>query len=110
MGRTRTKNKALPKHCVLQHGTYYYRVEPRFQHLFEKKWVRLGKNLPDSHRVYAELPIHEEIDFRKIRTIAQLADHYEQQVLPRNAIHTHTDQGNTPPEARHLKGLITWQS
>lgn len=69
MGRKRKHNTDLPKHRTFSHGTIYYIVPAKFQHLFSKKWEPLGKTRIDAHRKFASLPIHEEVNIRNFRTI-----------------------------------------
>ena len=85
----RPENRGLPKRWRYQHSAYYYLVPPGLEHLWDgKKSFRLGKNLAESYRVWAERMEHPD----KPRTIGQLLDRYALQVLPAKAPKTQREQ------------------
>lgn len=108
------ENKPLPKRWQKKHGAYYYRVPKGQEHLWDGKQVfRLGKGLPEAYREYAS---RVEIS-QNMRTISDLLDRYELEVVPNKAPKTQKDNhayirklravmGNvsvtTPPEPQHI--------
>lgn len=83
------QNKGLPSRWVKTHGAYYYRVPLSMESMWDGKTkFRLGKTLPEAYKAYAE-----RIDFRtKGKTIGDLLDRYQLQVVPTKALTT--QQGN----------------
>jgi len=100
MGRKRKTNKDLPNRWTRKHGRYYYIVPPRFAHLFTKTWLPLGRTLPDAYREFSMLPIHEEVNVNEIRTINDLADLYEREIYPTNALMTKKNKQSYMPSIR----------
>lgn len=56
MPRTRRpENRGLPRRWQLEHGAYYYRVPPGFEHLWDgKKRFPLGRTLSEAHATFAD--------------------------------------------------------
>jgi hypothetical protein len=69
VGRTRKKNKGLPKRVYLRHGAYYF-VD------YTGKWIRLGKSLGEAYRALATL-----VEVGPVETINDLCDRYDREVL-----------------------------
>jgi integrase len=69
VGRTRTKNKGLPKRVYLRHGAYYFVATAG-------KWIRLGKSLGEAYRALAQL-----VEVGPVETINDLCDRYDREVL-----------------------------
>lgn len=101
MSRTRNpENKGLPKRWRLKHGAYYYAVPDEVRHLWDgKQLFRLGKNLSEAHKAYAErAEIHETI-----RLISELLHDYEIKVIPTKRPKT---QRNNLREIRCLRPVF----
>ncbi len=82
-------NKALPKRWVFKFNAYYYLVPKGHEALWDgKKWFRLGDTLADAHRAFAE---RLDIASAPIKTIADLLDKYELEVVPKKAAKTQTE-------------------
>lgn len=80
MGRARNKeHKGYPKGWRKKNGAFRYRVPPGLEHLWGgKKEFTLGKTESEAYKIWADrLQLQKEA-----RTIAQLLDRYEQQVVP----------------------------
>jgi integrase len=69
VGRTRTKDKGLPKRVYKRHGAYYF-----VDHA--GKWIRLGKSLGEAYRTLANL-----VEVGPVQTINDLCDRYDREVL-----------------------------
>ena len=83
------ENKGLPNRWRKIHGAYFYQVPPGMEHLWDdKKQFRLGKTLPEAYREWADRIGHVE----KARTIGQLLQRYEHEVIPTKA--KNTQDGN----------------
>jgi len=89
--RKRNKeNVGLPSRWRYTRNAYYYQVPPGLEHLWDgKKTFKLGNNLSEAHRVYAE---RVEIDEGDIRTFNQAFDRYMLEVIPNNAPATQNDK------------------
>jgi len=74
------ENQGLPKRWRHVHGAYYYQVPPGQEGAWDgKQTFRLGSNLPDAYKVWAErLQVVEHA-----RTIAALLDRYALEVIPK---------------------------
>lgn len=73
------KNAGLPKRWRFRDGAYYYRVPPTAREVWGgKSEVRLGKTLHEANLVFAE----KSIQVGDVRTVRQLADKYELEVIP----------------------------
>lgn len=74
------ENQGLPKRWRHVHGAYYYQVPPGQEGAWDgKQTFRLGTNLPDAYKVWAErLQVVEHA-----RTIAALLDRYALEVIPK---------------------------
>ncbi|GJM17466.1 MAG: hypothetical protein DHS20C13_27930 [Thermodesulfobacteriota bacterium] len=81
MGRKRQlkENNGLPKRWRYRFGSYYYRVPPGDEHLWDgKKDFKLGKTLPEALRVWADrLELMSDVN-----SIAELMDMYLIKVMP----------------------------
>ncbi|WP_314439476.1 tyrosine-type recombinase/integrase [Massilia timonae] len=74
------ENQGLPKRWRHVHGAYYYQVPPGQEGAWDgKKTFRLGANLPDAYKVWAERL--QVVDHAK--TIAALLDRYALEVIPK---------------------------
>lgn len=100
MGRRRIGNKNLPKYWVEKHNAFYYKVPVEHQHLFDRKWVRLGSTLHDSYHKFATLPIHEG----RISLIGEICDRYQQKVIPLKAPSTQQNNRRSMTEIRYSFG------
>jgi hypothetical protein len=69
VGRTRTKDKGLPKRVYKRHGAYYF-----VNHA--GKWIRLGVSLGEAYRALAQL-----VEVGPVETINDLCDRYDREVL-----------------------------
>lgn len=76
MGKTRKKNKHLPRRMYMQHGAYWY-VDRK------NKWHRLGDEYGASLKRYAA---HMEGSAKG--TVGELITRYETEVLPERSEHT----------------------
>lgn len=83
------ENKKLPSRWKKQHGAYYYRV-PRGQesHWDGKQFFRLGKTEPEAYREWAA---RSEANNADIKTINQLLDRYELEIIPTKAVKTQNE-------------------
>jgi len=74
------ENQGLPKRWRHVHGAYYYQVPPGQEGAWDgKKTFRLGANLPDAYKVWAErLQVVDQA-----KTIAALLDRYALEVIPK---------------------------
>lgn len=74
------ENQGLPKRWRHVHGAYYYQVPPGQEGAWDgKKTFRLGANLPDAYKIWAERL--QVVDHAK--TIAALLDRYALEVIPK---------------------------
>lgn len=79
------ENQGLPKRWRHVHGAYYYQVPPGQEAAWDdKKTFRLGANLPDAYKVWAERL--QVVDHAK--TIAALLDRYALEVIPKKKVTT----------------------
>lgn len=77
--KRKAENRGLPARWRLVHGAYYYQVPPGLEHAWdEKKTFRLGKSLPEAYKTWADRVGNQD----KIRTIGQLLDRYNLEVVP----------------------------
>ncbi|MCZ6804074.1 MAG: integrase [Proteobacteria bacterium] len=83
--RQRRENKGLPKRWRYRFGAYYYRVLPGDEGLWDgKKEFKLGKTLPEAHRVWADrLELMGEAN-----SIADIMELYSIKVTPDKALTT----------------------
>jgi integrase len=73
------EHKGLPTGWRQRYGAYYYQVPKSLRHLWDNKTeFRLGATLPEAYRVWAE---RLELQ-RDARTIAELLEQYNLQVVP----------------------------
>ncbi|HEY1999715.1 tyrosine-type recombinase/integrase [Paraburkholderia sp.] len=88
MPRPKNKeNQGLPKRWTLHHGAYYYQVPVGLEHAWDgKRKFRLGDNLPEAYRVWADRV--GRLD--KVRTVGQLLEQYALEVIPTKAPSTQT--------------------
>lgn len=76
------ENRPLPARWTLKHGAYYYLIPPGLEDRWGgKKWFRLGENLADAHRTYAERVQLSP----QAANIGQLLDRYLVEVVPAKA-------------------------
>ena len=92
------ENDGLPKRWKVEHGTVFYRV-PKGQESdwYGKRTFRLGANLAEAHRTWADRIETEAIE---VRTIGNLLDRYLLEVTPAKAKRTQVDE---PSYVVHLK-------
>lgn len=78
--RKRNKeNIGLPARWKFQHGAYYYRVPPGLESKWDgKKMFRLGTTQSEAHGVFSK----RIGEFDNVRTMAQLLDKYQFEVVP----------------------------
>lgn len=83
MGRPRTANKHLPKYVTVIHGSYWYRPP-------DKEPVRIGLVKDGEAQVWRhQLTLNEPV--KEMRTLADIFDRYERDVLPTLAPRTQID-------------------
>ncbi len=97
VGRTRTKNKHLPKYLICYHGSHYYRGPAT-----DWKRINLGRDYADAMVRYGAL-------FREtgLRTFADVCDRYQQVVTPQKASRTQTDEHRFLAAIRSVFGRMT---
>lgn len=97
MPRARNKeNKGLPSRWRKTRNAYYYQVPIGLEYLWDgKKTFKLGDTLVDASRVWAERIGEPD----KARTIADLLDRYEYEVVPTKS------KTSQPNDRRSLKVL-----
>lgn len=79
------EHRGLPTRWRHKHGSYYFRVPPGLEDLWDgKKEFRLGSSLPEAYRTWAAR-IEEPGDLRLMK---QLFDRYELEVVPDKAAKT----------------------
>lgn len=92
------ENKSLPSRWRLYHGAYYYRVPPGLEAMWDgKKQFRLGVTLPEATKAWAERVGAP----RKIRTVNEMLDRYDLEVVPAKAAPT---QANNRIGIKQLRG------
>jgi len=79
------RNKGLPERWDIHHGAYTYRVPPGLEYLFDgKKRFVLGHTIAEAYKTYAA-----RVDVsNKTKTVGQLLDRYELEVVPTKAAAT----------------------
>ncbi|MCF6323752.1 MAG: hypothetical protein L3J89_05430 [Gammaproteobacteria bacterium] len=98
------ENAGLPTRWQYTRNAYYYQVPPGFEHLWDNKQTfKLGNNLSEAHRVYAE---RVEIDEGDIRTFNQAFDRYMLEVIPEKAPATQTDKLASIKKLRPVFGVM----
>jgi integrase len=102
MARKRNKeNRGLPPRWSFRSGAYYYVTRDTERDLYDgRKWFRLGSTLAEAHAEFAKRQVFEG----EIRTIAELADRYELEVLPLNAPSTRRNKGYSLKRVRAVFG------
>lgn len=79
------ENRALPARWTFKHGAYFYRVPKGLEAQWNgKKFYRLGANLSDAYRHWAEKITKPS----EAKTIGDLLDRYVFEVVPKKAITT----------------------
>jgi integrase len=74
---------------VLKFNAYYYLVPKGQESLWDgRKWFRLGDTLADAHRAFAE---RIDASPSPVKTISDLLDRYELEVVPQKAAKTQTE-------------------
>lgn len=75
-------NKGLPAGWRYKHGAYYYRPPVQLRDLWDRKTeFRLGKTLPEAHRLFAErIGLYQDATF-----VGELLDRYSLEVVPLKA-------------------------
>ncbi|MBO6701101.1 MAG: tyrosine-type recombinase/integrase [Pseudomonadales bacterium] len=106
MGRKRLHNKDLPRHVHLKHGQYYFVVPNRYQSLFEKRWVPLGKTLREAYATLAELPIHDEPQVGDVKSVEDLILFYETTEMTANSVGTRSNKEQYLPSIRAAVGKM----
>lgn len=97
----KSENKGLPARWQFSHGAYYYRVKPGTEHLWDgKKRYRLGQNLSDAYKAYAERVGRPE----KCDTIGRLLDLYLIRVVPKKAPRTQSENQRAIRKLRNVFG------
>lgn len=93
MGRRRTVDLHLPPHLYRKGDSYYYDAGGK-----PRKWIKLGPDLNEARRRWAELEGCEESP--EDRTFAVVARRFEREVIPLKARRTQADY------TRHLRNLV----
>jgi integrase len=93
MGRRRSIDLHLPPHLYRKGKCYYYDAGGK-----PRKWIRLGSDLNEARRRWADLEGREEDP--EDRAFAVIARRYEREIIPQKARSTQTDN------ARELKQLL----
>ena len=95
MGRKRTRDKHLPRGVTHEHGAYYFRGADR-------KRIHLGCDFADAMTRYGDM-------FRQapLSTFGAVLDRYLQQVTPKKAPRTQTDETKYIATIRSVFGLMT---
>ena len=76
------KNAGLPKRWRHRDGAYYYRPAESVQHLWDgKSELKLGNTLDEAYKAFNA----RQISVSGVRTIRDLADEYEREIVPLNA-------------------------
>ena len=86
----RNENKGYPKGWRWKHGAWRYRVPVGLEHEWEgKREFTLGRTDVEAYKTWSDrLQLH-----RQVRTIAELLERYQQQVVPAKA--PRTQRANT---------------
>lgn len=92
MGRTRKKHKHLPTRVYLRSGGYYF-----VDHL--GKWHHLGRDFGTAMAAYGEV-----MRTVPMRTMADLFDRYEREVMPQKAPKTRRDNAHQIRRLREVFG------
>lgn len=97
------KNAGLPLRWTYQHGAYYYQVPKGLEAYWDgKKKFRLGTTLAEAHRTWAERAERKD----DIRTIAQLLDRYEHEVVPEKEATTQAHNLGALKSLRKTFGIV----
>jgi integrase len=106
--RKRNKeNGGLPNRWRHYHGAYYYRVPAGQEAQWDgKKQFRLGSNLSEAYRVWADRLEH----VKSARTVADLLDRYALEVMPTKAAKTQREQLPGLKRLRAVFGAMTLAS
>ena len=90
-------NKPLPRRWRFLHGAYYYRVPPGLEHLWDgKKQFRLGGTLAEAAEVWGKRADPQRV----VRTVGELLDRYELEVVPTKGV---TTQAGNRIQIRRLR-------
>ncbi len=93
VGRQRRKDKHLPARVYLKHGAYYF-VD------LENKWHRLGVSLGEAYHALAKFCP----DDNPIKTMNDLVDRYQREVIPSYPIKRQKDKGKHMERIRAALG------
>lgn len=94
------ENRGLPPRWRSIHGAYYYRVPVGLEDAWDgKKQFRLGKTLPEAHRVWADRL--GSIDDAK--TVGDLLERYALEVVPQKEI---TTQAHNAVAIKRLRAVL----
>jgi integrase len=93
MGRRRTVDLHLPPHLYRKGDSYYYDAGGK-----PRKWIKLGQDLNEARRRWAELEGCEESPTD--RTLAVIARRFEREVIPLKSRRTQADY------TRHMRTLL----
>jgi hypothetical protein len=96
VGRTRKTNKHLARRVYQKHGAYFF-VDHK------QKWHRLGTSLGEAYRALAGFVLEE----RSIRTMNDLCDRYQREVLP--VYSTHEQKTRIPIWCASRPCLARWR-
>lgn len=105
MPRPRSKaNAGLPARWSLKHGAYYYQVPAADRAAWDgRTWFRLGRNLPEAHRVFSE---RLTARLQVTRTVGDLLDRYAREVVPTKAPATRASNGYAIKQLRQAFGPL----
>ena len=96
-------NAGLPMRWTFQHGAYFYQVPKGLEPYWDgKKKFRLGATLTEAHRTWAERAERKD----DIRTIGQLLDRYEYEVVPAKEPSTQAHNVGALKSLRKVFGLL----
>lgn len=95
--------RGLPRHWIKRHGAYYYRPPRYHWHLFDKKWVKLGKTIQEAHKTFSELPVHDTGDVYYTRDLAAA---YALRVVPQYPAGTQANKTRSLAEIERVFGHI----
>lgn len=79
------ENRGLPTRWQKKHGAYYYHVPKGMEAFWDNKGMfPLGKTLPEAYRTWSARIGYMD----KVRTVGQLLEKYEREVIPEKAKNT----------------------
>ena len=106
MSKVRNKsNQGLPLRWREINGTYYYRVPPGLEHLWDgKQQFRLGDSLQEASQVWSQRLAKDGGD--TVSTIGQLLDRYQRETIPAKTPASQASNLNQLPKLREVFGAM----